>query len=67
MEESRHNKITDVKGISVGHVTIDTPNHKTGVTVIMPVKRIYSAINLLPHVMSSMALVSLLVSCRLKN
>lgn len=30
------NKITDVKGIKVGHCTIDTDQHKTGVTVIMP-------------------------------
>lgn len=30
------NKITDVKGVTVGHTTIDTPEHKTGVTVILP-------------------------------
>lgn len=30
------NKITDVSGISVGHCTIDTPDHKTGVTVLLP-------------------------------
>jgi len=30
------NKITDVPGVKVGHATIDTPDHKTGVTVIMP-------------------------------
>ncbi len=30
------NKITDVPGVSVGHCTIDTPEHKTGVTVVMP-------------------------------
>lgn len=32
----RLNKITDVPGVKVGHATIDTPEHKTGVTVIMP-------------------------------
>ncbi len=30
------NKITDVPGVSVGHCTIDTDEHKTGVTVVMP-------------------------------
>lgn len=30
------NKITDVAGVTVGHCTIDTEEHKTGVTVIMP-------------------------------
>lgn len=30
------NKITDVKGVRVGHCTIDNEEHKTGVTVIMP-------------------------------
>lgn len=30
------NKITDVPGVRVGHTTIDTPDHKTGVTVILP-------------------------------
>jgi len=30
------NKITDVKGIKVGHCTIDTHENKTGVTVILP-------------------------------
>lgn len=32
----RLNKITDVPGVKVGHTTIDTPDHKTGVTVILP-------------------------------
>lgn len=32
------NKITDVPGITVGHCTIDTPEHKTGVTVLLPCK-----------------------------
>ena len=30
------NKITDIPGVTVGHYTVDTENHKTGVTVIMP-------------------------------
>lgn len=30
------NKITDVKGVKVGHKTIDDSRHKTGVTVILP-------------------------------
>ncbi len=30
------NKISDVKGVTVGHVTVDTDEHKTGVTVILP-------------------------------
>ncbi|MDR1547676.1 MAG: P1 family peptidase [Hungatella sp.] len=32
------NKITDVEGVLVGHTTIDTRDHKTGVTVIVPCK-----------------------------
>ncbi len=30
------NKITDVPGVMVGHCTVDTKEHKTGVTVILP-------------------------------
>ena len=30
------NKITDVPGVTVGHCTVDTPEHKTGVTVLLP-------------------------------
>ena len=30
------NKITDVEGVKVGHCTIDTDDHKTGVTAILP-------------------------------
>ncbi len=30
------NKITDVPGVTVGHCTVDTAEHKTGVTVILP-------------------------------
>lgn len=29
-------KITDVPGITVGHCTVDTEEHKTGVTVLLP-------------------------------
>ncbi|NMA87244.1 MAG: P1 family peptidase, partial [Tissierellia bacterium] len=32
------NKITDVKGVKVGHSTIDTKESKTGVTVILPME-----------------------------
>lgn len=30
------NKITDVPGVTVGHCTIESDEHKTGVTVVMP-------------------------------
>lgn len=30
------NKITDVPGITVGHCTVDTAEHKTGVTLVLP-------------------------------
>lgn len=30
------NKITDVKGVKVGHATVDTNDYKTGVTMICP-------------------------------
>ena len=30
------NKLTDVPGVLVGHCTVDTPDHKTGVTVVLP-------------------------------
>jgi len=36
MPRRTHNKITDVPGVSVGHCTIDTEDHKTGVTVLLP-------------------------------
>lgn len=32
----RRNKITDVPGLTVGHCTVDTEEHKTGVTVVLP-------------------------------
>ncbi|PID82313.1 MAG: aminopeptidase [Clostridiales bacterium] len=36
MQKGRLNKITDVKGVKVGHCTIDEGRVHTGVTVIMP-------------------------------
>lgn len=36
MKKGRLNKISDVEGVLVGHCTIDTETHKTGVTVIEP-------------------------------
>ena len=36
MKPGARNKITDVKGVTVGHATIDTQRHKTGVTVVVP-------------------------------
>lgn len=32
----RLNKITDVPGVKVGHYTVSSDNHKTGITAIMP-------------------------------
>jgi D-aminopeptidase len=36
MNPGARNKISDVKGVLVGHETIDTARHKTGVTVVVP-------------------------------
>ena len=36
MPTGKLNKISDVPGVLVGHATIDTENHKTGVTVVLP-------------------------------
>ena len=36
MRTGKKNKITDVPGVKVGHCTVDTSEHKTGVTVILP-------------------------------
>lgn len=36
LPKGKLNKITDVKGVKVGHCTIDTEENKTGVTVIIP-------------------------------
>lgn len=38
LPKGKLNKITDVKGVRVGHATIDTDNIKTGVTVVIPRK-----------------------------
>lgn len=35
-ETGKLNKITDVQGVTVGHYTVDTEEHKTGVTMILP-------------------------------
>lgn len=36
LKTGKRNSITDVPGITVGHCTIDTKDHQTGVTVILP-------------------------------
>lgn len=36
LPKGKLNKITDVKGVKVGHCTIDNQDNKTGVTVILP-------------------------------
>ena len=36
MEHGPRNTIADIPGVRVGHCTIDTSQHKTGVTVVMP-------------------------------
>ena len=36
LKKGERNAITDVPGIKVGHCTIDSPDHQTGVTVILP-------------------------------
>jgi len=36
LPKGTRNKITDVPGVTVGHCTVDTPEHKTGVTVVLP-------------------------------
>lgn len=36
MQPGLRNSITDVQGVLVGHYTVDTQKHKTGVTVILP-------------------------------
>lgn len=38
MKKGNRNKITDVKGVRVGHTTIAAGNVQTGVTVILPTK-----------------------------
>jgi len=36
MKKGERNAITDVKGVKVGHCTVDTALHKTGVTMVLP-------------------------------
>lgn len=36
MKKGPLNKISDVPGVLVGHCTIDTADHQTGVTVVLP-------------------------------
>lgn len=36
MKKGKWNKISDVVGVTVGHYTVDTPEHHTGVSVILP-------------------------------
>lgn len=38
LPKGKLNKITDVKGLKVGHCTIDNDENKTGVTVILPIE-----------------------------
>ena len=36
MKKGKHNSITDVKGIRVGHCTLESEHLHTGVTVVLP-------------------------------
>ena len=36
LQKGKNNLITDVKGVKVGHKTLDNGNIKTGVTAIIP-------------------------------
>ena len=36
MDKGPRNSIADVPGVRVGHATVDSERHKTGVTVVMP-------------------------------
>ncbi|MEG0755449.1 MAG: P1 family peptidase, partial [Oscillospiraceae bacterium] len=38
LTKGKRNQISDVAGVTVGHCTLDTAAHKTGVTVLLPVK-----------------------------
>ena len=38
LPKGKLNKITDVKGVKVGHCTIDTDENKTGISVILPME-----------------------------
>lgn len=61
------NKITDVKGVRVGHCTIDNEEHKTGVTVIMPCEDNIFANKMLASSFVWMVLVKLRAWSRLRN
>lgn len=41
MKKGKKNLITDVRGVSVGQVTLDEGYIKTGVTAILPHKKIF--------------------------
>ncbi|MDK2951293.1 MAG: D-aminopeptidase [Kosmotogales bacterium] len=41
MKRGKLNKITDVKGVKVGHYTVDNENNKTGITFINPTSNIF--------------------------
>ena len=36
LPKGERNAITDVPGVTVGHCTVNTEQHKTGVTVVLP-------------------------------
>ncbi len=41
MPPGPRNTLADVPGVAVGHCTVRTPGHNTGVTVILPRADIY--------------------------
>lgn len=36
LKTGKRNSITDIEGVKVGHYTINTANHQTGITVVIP-------------------------------
>ncbi len=54
MRKGRLNKITDVKGVSVGHATIDNGKNQTGVTIVNPCSDnpFYSKLQAASHVIN---------------
>ena len=52
MPPGPRNTLADVPGVAVGHCTVRTPGHNTGVTVILPRADIYFK-NARPRPMSS--------------
>ena len=54
MKKGKMNRITDVAGVLVGHCTIDTANHQTGVTVVLPSGKnlFYNKYNAAAHVIN---------------